>query len=618
MHSIMRAGLLLALLVGLWATPGRPAAPTQAAPGAAADCPATGHLITAPTLYQDSRWVDSSLRAVAAAGPGDVWAVGSYTTYIDNSQQTRSAALIEHWTGTAWEQVPGPEAGLPQYAGAYLNALAAINPRDVWAVGGIPGDYGPRTPPPQPLVERWDGVAWQVMPAPPGVAAPLTVVAASGPADVWTASGTAAGGRAFHWNGRAWQETVIPQPPDAIVSWTGLVAPAPGVAGIVGRVYNPNLGRGTSGLLAHWDGRAWTVVTPADVPAYTQFTTVAANGPRDVWVAGQVEPPPGPIPTVAPPLTPEPAPGAGPVLLHWDGNGWSRVPVPDNYIIQAMIFPQPDNGWASGLADTDGRRFGLLHWDGTRWTPVDIAGRLDASPDNLPGLAAETPDDLWAVGYSHRYAPPQPSVQNAVHIFRDCAVPTAPTTDPRDPAVTYFPTTGHTLRGLFRDYWTARGGLAQFGYPITDEFREKNPTDGRTYTVQYFERNRFELHPENAGTPYVVLLGLLGRTVAAGRELDAAFRPLRSGPAGTRFFPPTGHSLAPAFRAYWEQHGGLPVYGYPISEPFQEYNPADQQTYLVQYFERNRLELHPELPAEYRVSLGLLGVDLLRSRGWLR
>jgi hypothetical protein len=28
--------------------------------------------------------------------------------------------------------------------------------------------------------------------------------------------------------------------------------------------------------------------------------------------------------------------------------------------------------------------------------------------------------------------------------------------------------------------------------------------------VQYFERARFEWHPDNIGTPYEVLLGLLG------------------------------------------------------------------------------------------------------------
>ena len=40
---------------------------------------------------------------------------------------------------------------------------------------------------------------------------------------------------------------------------------------------------------------------------------------------------------------------------------------------------------------------------------------------------------------------------------------------------------------------------------------ETNPTDGKQYLTQHFERARFEYHPENAGTPYDVLLGLLGR-----------------------------------------------------------------------------------------------------------
>jgi hypothetical protein len=45
---------------------------------------------------------------------------------------------------------------------------------------------------------------------------------------------------------------------------------------------------------------------------------------------------------------------------------------------------------------------------------------------------------------------------------------------------------------------------------LTEEFIEISPTNGQPYTVQYFERNRFEYHPENAGTDYEVLLGLLG------------------------------------------------------------------------------------------------------------
>ena len=37
----------------------------------------------------------------------------------------------------------------------------------------------------------------------------------------------------------------------------------------------------------------------------------------------------------------------------------------------------------------------------------------------------------------------------------------------------------------------------------------------------------------------------------------------------------------------------------------------------MQYFERNRLEYHPELPEQFQVSLGLLGVQVLQDRGWI-
>jgi hypothetical protein len=73
----------------------------------------------------------------------------------------------------------------------------------------------------------------------------------------------------------------------------------------------------------------------------------------------------------------------------------------------------------------------------------------------------------------------------------------------------FFPETGHWVGGAFIARWENNGGLFVNGYPISDEFEEQLP-DGNTYTVQYFERARFEFHPENP-PPYNVLLGALGR-----------------------------------------------------------------------------------------------------------
>lgn len=84
-----------------------------------------------------------------------------------------------------------------------------------------------------------------------------------------------------------------------------------------------------------------------------------------------------------------------------------------------------------------------------------------------------------------------------------------------EPGQMYFAETGHTLRNSFKRHWLETGGLAQYGYPISEEFYEVNHADGQTYVVQYFERARFEWHPEHTGTPYEVLLGLLGQQLLA-------------------------------------------------------------------------------------------------------
>lgn len=73
------------------------------------------------------------------------------------------------------------------------------------------------------------------------------------------------------------------------------------------------------------------------------------------------------------------------------------------------------------------------------------------------------------------------------------------------PDCTYYEITEHNVCGRFDRFWTERGGLMIFGYPMTEEF-----VDEGGMTVQYFERARFEWHQEFAGTPYEILLGRLG------------------------------------------------------------------------------------------------------------
>lgn len=74
-------------------------------------------------------------------------------------------------------------------------------------------------------------------------------------------------------------------------------------------------------------------------------------------------------------------------------------------------------------------------------------------------------------------------------------------------------------------------------------------------------------------------------------------------------FTQTGHCISGRIAQYWNQNGGLDVFGYPLSDQTTENGRT------VQYFERQRFELHPENAAPYDVLLGLLGEDVLQQRG---
>ncbi len=196
----------------------------------------------------------------------------------------------------------------------------------------------------------------------------------------------------------------------------------------------------------------------------------------------------------------------------------------------------------------------------------------------------------------------------------------------------YFPQTGHSLAYGFKNFWQTSGGLPVFGYPLTEEFSEVNLDTGQSYTVQYFERQRFEYHPEYKGTPYEVSLGRLGVADAQQRGLATTlpFSPLARIPSlasGCQYFAPTAHTVCGSFLKYWSSHGlefndsgtsfreSLALFGYPISEPFAD--PATGLT--VQYFERARFEYHPEnAGTPYDVLLGLLGTDSVRAKGWIQ
>lgn len=182
-----------------------------------------------------------------------------------------------------------------------------------------------------------------------------------------------------------------------------------------------------------------------------------------------------------------------------------------------------------------------------------------------------------------------------------------------------FPETGFCISGRIREFWVQNGGLRVFGYPTTAQ--QEQLIEGKPYQVQWFERNRLELHPENA-PPYDVLLGRLGVTMLERHGRYWQTFPRTASKEGCLFFAETGQNICEPFLQFWRANGlefdgqsgsslveNLALFGYPISDTQLE-TLSDGKQYLIQWFERTRFELHLENAPPYHVLFGLLGNEL--------
>lgn len=215
-------------------------------------------------------------QAVRATSPRDVWIAGSSGEHV----------FIRHWDGRTWSP-----ARLPVVAGSSgFQDIDAINDRNVWAVGeSAGGGHG------QPLVMHWDGQRWTVVPAPPvtgdRIYAGLDAVTAIAARDIWAVGaiqrlGVDGPSRALveHWNGQAW--TVTPTPHGAGFDRLSAVsAVSPDSVWAFGDRNSAEAGYGGGGdhpLAMHWNGQAWRVIRPPQVPE------------RGIFY-GSIERPAGPI-----------------------------------------------------------------------------------------------------------------------------------------------------------------------------------------------------------------------------------------------------------------------------------------------------------------------------------
>ncbi len=194
---------------------------------------------------------------------------------------------------------------------------------------------------------------------------------------------------------------------------------------------------------------------------------------------------------------------------------------------------------------------------------------------------------------------------------------------------------GTTAEGRPFSFTVVTNGIKTYEYRITfsgsgfcpsvagakAEMSPPHPIEGNTFSIEGYQitlNGTFNSDTSASGTLEVTIndgqcRGSANTTWTATKEGAAQPEPQPQPDTEERCFSETGYCISGRIREYWEQNGGLPVFGLPIG-PQQE-ETIEGQPIQAQWFERNRLELHPANARPYDVLLGRLGVDRLIQQG---
>jgi hypothetical protein len=283
--------------------------------------------------------------AISAVSPGDIWAVGHYTS----TGQYRT--LTQHWDGTQWSIIPSPDPGYNNF----LHGVAAISANDVWAVGSYSfPTYGGQ----HLLTLHWDGTQWSSVANPdPGgnYTNFLSAVDAVSTGDVWAVGfwrRYSPQPLVMRWNGSAWVQFANPS--------NGSIDALNAVTAISSNdVWALQYSSNGSSLTWHWDGTQWSAVASPNVGVLYDLDASASN---DIWAISSSD------------------------ILHWDGTQWSVVSAPDVGPLNGISALSANDAWVVA-------RDGTLHWDGTQWSVVPGPG-----VGVLGAVKALAPQDVWAIG----------------------------------------------------------------------------------------------------------------------------------------------------------------------------------------------------------------------------
>jgi len=266
--------------------------------------------------------------------------------------------LVLHWDGSTW-----PKLKLPDPTDKIFEAIGADSADDVWVTGSYQG---------QGIAERWDGTHWTAMALPnPGVAANTIGIAAVGPKDVWAVGVYEDSDEFFlhtlteHWDGSSWTVVNSPDRDPKSNESLGVAATATDDVWTVGFWGGDGGGQVAAAepynqrqftLTEHWDGTTWSHVAMRRAPSPAALNSVGVVSPNNVWAVGYQSGAHDPTNLVE----------------HWNGARWKIVPSPaasqTGYLLSVDGHSASD-AWAVGYSVTNGfAQTWIQHWDGKNWS----------------------------------------------------------------------------------------------------------------------------------------------------------------------------------------------------------------------------------------------------------
>jgi len=355
------------------------------------------------------------IMSASIQAPNNIWYTGIGST-------ANNYVLIQYWNGTTFRTPAGIPANsyAPSDAG---QAVLSLSPTDNWVIANGHTDENPLQ------IFHFNGITRQIFPSPPVKGAIVNAMAAVNAHDIWAvgSAGPQLHNFTMHWDGTSWQaiDAPAPLPPEDTNILRGVTARSANDVWAVGTQQDPD--GGDSPFALHWDGTRWSIKSPPDtddphgtrgfgrndaaligpMAAYTvsgkespdardlvaaYYRAVAAVSTTDVWVVG-----------------------SGGIIDHWDGSRWRTFVAPirsDQLSLSAISAYSSHDIWAVGrktvcsiLGECNPVTF-TEHWNGRTWRIVPSPSLSFPNGSSIGALVAVkmfAPHNVWALGTTTGY-----------------------------------------------------------------------------------------------------------------------------------------------------------------------------------------------------------------------